>query len=190
MLDRIYVSLIHYPILGRNGRIISTAVTNLDIHDIARSCRTYCVKGFYVVTNLPAQRDIVEKVIEYWVRGYGKKYNPSRAEALKLVKVKSYLEDVIDDITNVEGRKPILLFTSAKKRENSMSYDEARKLVLEDERPILILLGTGWGLPNEILEISDFVLDPIRERSDFNHLSVRAAIAIILDRLIGEEVMK
>ncbi len=190
MLDKIYIALIHYPVLGRDGRIVSSAVTNLDVHDIARTARTYGIKGYYIVTNLPAQRDIVEKVLKFWTEGFGKDYNPSRKEALSLVRVKEYLEEVIEDIERTEGKKPVVFFTSAKKREGSISYDEGRKIIREMERPVLILFGTSWGLPNEILKISDYVLDPIREKSDYNHLSVRAAAAIIIDRLIGEEIIQ
>ena len=190
MLDKIYIALIHYPVLGRDGRIVSSAVTNLDVHDIARTARTYGIKGYYIVTNLPAQKDIVEKVLRFWTEGFGKDYNPSRREALSLVRVKEYLEEVIEDIERVEGEKPLLFFTSAKKREGSISYEEGRRIVRETDRPVLILFGTSWGLPNEILKMSDYVLDPVREKSDYNHLSVRAAAAIIIDRLIGEEIIQ
>ena len=188
MLDKIYIALVHYPVLGRDGRIVSSAVTNLDVHDIARTARTYKIKGYYIVTNLPAQQDIVRKVLKFWTEGFGKGYNPSREEALKIVKLVDYIEDAIEDVERIEGRKPKLFFTSAKKRENSLSYEEARKLIREMEDPALILFGTSWGLPNEVLKMCDYVLDPVRERSDYNHLSVRAAAAIIIDRLIGEEV--
>ena len=189
MLDKIYVALIHYPVLGRDGRIVSSAVTNLDVHDIARTCRTYGIKGYYIVTNLPAQRDIVKKVLSFWTEGFGKDYNPSRNEALSLVRLKEYLEEVIEEIEREEGKRPIIFFTSAKKREGSISYEEGRRIIRSAERPVLILFGTSWGLPDEILMISDYVLDPVRERSDYNHLSVRAAAAIIIDRLIGEETI-
>ncbi|ABR31636.1 hypothetical protein SU69_09095 [Thermosipho melanesiensis] len=188
MLSKIYLSLLHYPILGRDGKIISTAVTNLDIHDIARTSRTYKLKRYYLVTNLPAQQDIVKKVLNYWLNGFGKEYNPNRSEALSLVKLVGYFEDVIDDIKNVESKKPIIMFTSAKWRDNTITFEEGRKIILETSRPVLILFGTGWGMPDEILEQCDYALEPVRGRSDFNHLSVRAAVAIILDRLIGENV--
>ncbi len=190
MLEKIYIALVHYPIKGRDGSIISTAVTNLDVHDIARSARTYGVKRYYIVTNLPAQQDIVHKVLDFWKKGFGKRYNPNRGEALKLVKPMWYLEDVIEDIEEEEGEKPIMFFTSAKKRPGTITYEEGRRIILETDKPVLILFGTGWGLPDEILKMCDFALDPIRGNWDFNHLSVRAAVAIILDRLIGEKIQE
>lgn len=190
MLNKIYTALIHYPVLGRDGRIITTAVTNLDIHDIARSSRTYGVKKYYVVTHLPAQQDIVRKVLGYWTEGFGKTYNPNRSDALSIVELKSYLEDVIEDIEKQEGTKPILFFTSAKIRPNTISYEHAKKIILNETRPILVVFGTGWGMAKEIEDMCDYSLEPVRGKSDFNHLSVRAAVAIILDRLIGEEVIE
>jgi len=190
VLEKVYVALIHYPIKGKDGSIISTAVTNLDVHDIARTARTYNLKGYYIVTNLKAQQDMVSKMLKFWREGFGSRYNPSRAESLKLVKLKPYLEDVLEDIEKIEGEKPLIFFTSAKKREGDISFEEGRRIIMETDRPVLILLGTGWGLPDEILVISDYILEPIRAGSDFNHLSVRAAAAIIIDRLIGENYVR
>ncbi len=189
MLNNIYIALVHYPVLGRDGKIVSSAVTNLDVHDIARTARTYGIKGYYIVTNLKAQQEIVRKVLKFWGEGFGAGYNPSRKEALSLVRLKSYIEEVIEDIEKEEGEKPIIFFTSAKKREGDVSFEEGRKIILESKRPVLILFGTSWGLPEEIREICDYILEPIRSKSDYNHLSVRAAAAIIIDRLIGENVM-
>lgn len=188
MLSDVRIALIHYPVLGKDGKIISSAVTNLDIHDIARTARSYWIKKYYVVTNLPAQQAVVRTVLDYWVEGSGKEYNVSRTEALQLVEVKSYLEDVIDTIKQETGKKPLLFFTSAKKRPKSISYEEGARIIRETDRPVLILFGTSWGMPQEILDMCDYVLEPIRANSDYNHLSVRAAAAIIIDRLIGEEV--
>ncbi|HNV05459.1 MAG TPA: RNA methyltransferase [Petrotogaceae bacterium] len=190
MLDKIYVALIHYPILGRENQIISTAITNFDIHDIARSCRTYNVKNFYIVCNLPAQKEIAKNVLKYWIEGFGKQYNPNRNDALSIARLKSYYEDVLQDIRSIEGKDPKVVFTSAKPRENIVSYPQMSHIIRTEESPLLILFGTGWGMPEEIRETCSYELEPIRGFSDFNHLSVRAAAAITLDRLIGEEVIK
>ena len=60
------------------------------------------------------------------------------------------------------------------------------KQIFEDDKPYLLLFGTGWGLTDEVMSMSDYILEPIRANSKYNHLSVRAAVAIILDRLFGE----
>ncbi len=190
MLDKIYVALVHYPVLGRDGKIITTAVTNLDIHDISRTCRTYGIKRYYVVTHLPAQQDIVRKVLGYWTDGFGKTYNPNRSDALSVAELKSYVEDAIEEIEKEEGKKPIVMFTSAKIRENTISYEKGKEIILTTDRPVLVLFGTGWGMAKELEDMCDYSLEPIRAKSDFNHLSVRAAVAISLDRLISENVIE
>ena len=190
MLNNIYLALMHYPVLGRHANIVSSAVTNLDVHDISRTCRTYNIKGYYVVSNLPAQREIVDNVLSYWLEEFGREYNPSRSEALTVVRKASYLEDVIEDIESVEGVRPHLVFTSAKRGPDRLSYGEMSGLLRTSEIPHLLLFGTSWGLPEEILKLCKFALEPIRANSDFNHLSVRAAVAVILDRLIGEDTEK
>ena len=48
-----------------------------------------------------------------------------------------------------------------------------------------MLFGTGWGLEKSILNEADYVLDSVEGIGEYNHLPVRAAIAIILDRLIA-----
>ncbi len=46
-------------------------------------------------------------------------------------------------------------------------------------------MGTGWGLSDEIFAASGMTLEPIKGCGDYNHLSVRSATAIMLDRLLG-----
>ncbi len=52
---------------------------------------------------------------------------------------------------------------------------------------MLLVFGTGWGLADEVIQGADALLEPVRAReaTGYNHLSVRAACAIILDRLFG-----
>ncbi|HRW35133.1 MAG TPA: RNA methyltransferase [Thermotogota bacterium] len=188
MLNKIYVALIHYPCLGKDNKIISTAVTNIDIHDIARTCRTYDIKKYFMVTNLPAQQEIIRRVLKFWIDGSGRRFNENRTEALYEVALEAYYEDVIEEITQKEGEKPLTVFTSARIRPNTITFRDMSDEIRSQTRPILLIFGTGHGLPNEILSTCDYSLEPVRAFGDFNHLSVRSAIAIILDRLIGEEV--
>ena len=57
MRDKIYVALIHYPVYNKNDEIVATSVTNFDIHDISRTCRTYDIKKYFIVTQVDAQSD-------------------------------------------------------------------------------------------------------------------------------------
>ncbi|HLO26270.1 MAG TPA: RNA methyltransferase, partial [Geobacteraceae bacterium] len=71
-------------------------------------------------------------------------------------------------------------------RPGSVSSAELAGLVRDVSQPYLLLLGTGWGLADEIFSRADFVLAPIKGQGDYNHLSVRSAAAILLDRLLGD----
>jgi hypothetical protein len=54
-----------------------------------------------------------------------------------------------------------------------------------DNKPILLLFGTGWGLSDSLTNEADFKLEPIfgKALDGYNHLSVRSAVAIYCDRL-------
>lgn len=180
----VYVALLHYPVYDKNGQIVTTAVTNMDIHDIARSGCTYGLSGFFVVTPVKALQKLALKIIEHWEIGYGSEYNATRKEALALVRICDTLDDAIIVIERETGLKPTLVATSARATGNRTSFEALRDMVNTEARPILILFGTGWGLTETILLQSDFVLEAIAGRKGYNHLSVRSAAAIILDRLL------
>lgn len=95
------------------------------------------------------------------------------------------LDQVIDDIRE-HGERPRMVVTSAKKGNNTIGYAGLRRKI-SDGNPYLLVFGTGWGLAPEVIEKADFMLDPVRGQTDYNHLSVRSATAIILDRLLGCE---
>jgi tRNA (guanine37-N1)-methyltransferase len=179
-----YVALLHHPVLDRDGRIVTTALTNLDLHDIARSCRTYGLAGYFIVTPLESQQELATRILAHWRGGHGASYHRKRAEALALVSVVPDLEQTIGEVESRRGQRPSVVATSARKSSKSISYESFLEQVSPD-RPLLILLGTGWGLTDAVLERADFLLGPVRGPSEYNHLSVRSAAAIILDRLFG-----
>jgi tRNA (guanine37-N1)-methyltransferase len=180
-----YVALLHHPVYDKNRQIVTTAVTNMDIHDIARSGRTYGIKGFYVVTPVKALQKLALKIIDHWERGYGSQYNTTRKEALALVRVKDTLDDVLIHVEQECGEKPRIIVTSARPGGERTSFAQVKDMLINTTHPFLILLGTGWGLTETIISQSDYVLEAIEGCTDYNHLSVRSAAAIILDRLLG-----
>ncbi|MGE5380237.1 MAG: RNA methyltransferase [Methylocystaceae bacterium] len=182
----VYIALVHYPVYNKNREVIATSVTNLDIHDISRCARTYQMQGFYIVHPLPAQQELVEKVKSFWQQGYGREYNPDRKDALSILRIKDDIQAVINDIEAETGYKPRLVATDARIHPNTISYSELRKLIKQAERPAVLVFGTGYGMENQLMEDCDLILEPIMGGSDYNHLSVRSAAAIIVDRLLGE----
>ena len=185
--DRLFLALLHYPVYDKNGQVVTTAITNMDIHDISRSARTYGVRGFYVVTPIKALQKLALKIITHWEQGYGSRYNATRKEALSLTRLKDTLDDVIIDIEQECGIKPQLVVTSARTGRERTSFAEMQEMLRKDSSPVLLLLGTGWGLTEEVLAESDYILEAIEGGTDYNHLSVRSAAAIILDRLLGRD---
>ena len=173
----------------KNGAVVTTAVTNLDIHDIARSSRTYGVKSYFLVNPLGEQQEVVKRIIGHWQGSGGRDYNPDRSEAFDRVKIVSWFQDAVREIEAIEGRRPEVLMTSARSPEGlrCMGWAEAREEI-HLGKPQLLVFGTGWGMTDELLREADAVLDPILPagESGYNHLSVRSAVAIALDRLLGE----
>jgi hypothetical protein len=103
------------------------------------------------------------------------------------LKVVQSLDAAREDIRSRSGRCPVVWATSARETGGALAHGHARRILNETDRPVLILLGTAWGLAGRILEEADAVLEPIRGADGYNHLSVRCAAAILLDRLLGEE---
>jgi len=183
----VYVALVHYPVYDKNHQVVTTAVTNMDIHDISRSGRTYGVKGFYVVTPVKALQKLALKIIDHWETGYGSEYNVTRKQALEITRITDSLDDTIIDIERESGEKPAIVVTSARPMEDRTSFTALRDMLDNKTRPFLIIFGTGWGLTETIISQSDYVLEAIEGHADYNHLSVRSAAAIILDRLMGRQ---
>lgn len=179
------VALLHHPVYDKNRQVVSTAVTNLDIHDIARSARTFGLLRYYVVTPVPGQQELAGRIVRHWQEGWGATYNPKRKAALELIRIVSALDDAVADMEERFGRPARLVTTGARFHPRSIEFNELRKLMADREQPYLLLFGTGWGLIEEVFDRADLVLEPIRGAGDYNHLSVRSAAAIIMDRLFG-----
>ncbi len=186
MGSNIYIGLVHHPIYDKRKEVVATAVTNFDIHDIARCARTFGVGGFFIITPLESQIQLVERVIRHWVEGNGAVYNPSRKESLSLVRVTRTIDEADREISNLWERKVRRVATGAARHPKSIGFEMLRRLTGDRNTPFFMLFGTGWGLTQEVKDSSDYVLAPI-EGKGYNHLSVRSAVAIILDRLLSED---
>ena len=151
----------------------------------SRAAKTYGVETVYVVTPLADQQELVRKIVTHWTRGAGAQYNESRKAALDLIRLENSLEDVADHIAKLGYGYPKIGVTSAGFSQNNVGYRDLKRKLRTGE-PHLLVFGTAWGLAKEVLSSADFVLEPIEGNNGFNHLSVRCAVAIILDRLLGD----
>lgn len=184
-MSPVYCALVHHPVVDRAGDEITTSVTNLDVHDIARSARTYGLRGYFVVNPIEAQHPVVQRILDHWCEGSGKKRFPERAEALSIVELSLSVDEAIARIEAREGCAPRLVVTSARPGVDRTSYRAEAARLATDPQPALLLFGTGHGLSDRLLQRADAILDPIQGPTEYNHLSVRAAAAITLDRLFG-----
>lgn len=190
MKSSLYVGLVHYPIYDKNFNVIATAITNYDLHDIARSSMTYGVKKYFIIHHVQGQLDMVHKIIDFWRGSVGRNYNSYRTQAFDIIDIRPSIDAAIEAVQAVEGMRPYVVTTDARTYANTISYKALRDKRETDTTPILLLLGTGYGMTKEIMEKFDFILEPIYGAGEYNHLSVRSAAAIILDRLAGEEWWK
>jgi hypothetical protein len=181
--SNLYVGLVHYPVCDPEERVISSAVTNLDIHDTARCASTFGIPVAYIINPLDSQRELVHRIIDHWTKGAGANRNPCRKEALERVRVKAKLLDVTREISDCHGLPVMTVATDARWQDGMISYAMMREFLCNHQQPFLLLFGTAWGLAQEVFDQSDHVLAPIEGVIEYNHLSVRAAMAIVLDRL-------
>jgi len=182
----LHTALVHYPILDAQGGIVTTAITNLDVHDIARSSKSYGCESYFLIHPVSAQRELVERIQGHWREGASAKRIPDRKTALAIARVVPSLEAMFDSFG---GRSGVELWATSARKEGMTitTYAEARTMLEGEGKPVCMLFGTGWGMPRSILDACDRLLEPIASHaSDYNHLSVRAAAAITLDRLFGD----
>jgi len=183
-MTNVYLALLHSPVYNKRKDTVTTCITGFDLHDIARAAVTFGIKKYYVVNPLPAQQAFAKRIIDFWSDEHSLEFNWTRAEAFKLISIKNSLDEVVEEIAQIEGSKPKLVGTSAKPQ-GTQKFEDLKLEIRDSKDPYLITLGTGWGLVDEEFKKMDIVLEPIVGQSDYNHLSVRSANAIILDRLLG-----
>jgi hypothetical protein len=183
--SRVAIALVHHPVYDKHRQVVTTAVTNLDLHDIARASRTFGLCRYFVVTPVLEQQALAGRIRNHWLGGWGATYNPRRKEALELLSIVSGLDDAISELTGMFGEHPLLVVTGAKGRENAVGTQELKARLATESKPLLLLFGTGWGMTEDVFDRADIVLEPISGNSTYNHLSVRSAVSIYLDRLFG-----
>lgn len=188
----VYIALLHAPVLNRKGEQVTTAVTNMDIHDISRSARTYGMKGYFIVTPIADQHEIVDRILAHWRTERSRTYHPDRVEALSLVRLTPSFEEVKQQILAEHGEYPEVVLTDARPLVKAVSYAEYRQELADPSRskkPVLVVFGTGWGISEAFYPEVHRILAPVygpEGLEGYNHLSVRAAAAVILDRLFGQ----
>jgi hypothetical protein len=180
--QNLYVGLIHHPVYNKFGDVVTTSITNLDIHDISRTCLTFGVTKFFIINPLQTQKQIYERITKFWQSDIANHYNPDRVNALSIIDYAYDLESAIKQI-NSQEEECAVVSTTAAELDGQLKVKDFGQL----DKPVFLLFGTGNGLTNEIHEQADHVLEPIKGVGDYNHLSVRSAVAIILHNLTSDK---
>jgi hypothetical protein len=199
----ISIGLLHFPVYNKNKEVVITSITTSSLHDISRTARTFGVESFYIITPIVAHKQLVDRLVKHWQGGYGAQYNPTRKDALCNVMVVNNLGECLQDLKEKHQKNPVTIATCARSHKNNISYAELREKMQREPQNFLIMFGTGWGIEASLISDMDFTIEPIYgtgekgdgetgrrggqdEQGNYNHLSVRAAVAIILDRLTNE----
>lgn len=184
-VPRLAIGLVHYPVRDRLGKTVATNITNFDIHDIARAAKVFGVEKYYIIHPMKEQLMFVDRVLDHWRTGQGAKYNPMRKTALGPVQPIESLEKALEHWNVPEA---LVIATSARDEGlKKYSFDELRHVMHVEKRPVFMIFGTGNGLTSDLLKSCSGVLESIRGAppQDYRHLSVRSAVSICLDRVMG-----
>ncbi|MBX7144591.1 MAG: RNA methyltransferase [Oligoflexia bacterium] len=179
------VVLLHDHMVDKHNKPITASLTMIDVHDLARSCATYGVTNLFISHPAPTLRKLARALKEHWEEGFGATYNPNRREALEHVQIVSDLDEAIQRIDERAGKLPKLVATSARDGGKRITFSDFRPQLIQGDDPYLLMLGTGWGMSDGLLARADYFLEPIKGPTPYNHLSVRSACAIMLDRILG-----
>lgn len=182
--NMLYIALLHYPVMNKEGKVVATAIANMDIHDIARTAKTFGVEKFYVINPVEAQRRLAGRIIGHWREGYGAAYNPTRKEAFEKVEIRTDLDEVLAEITSANGCEPRMIVTGANFEGDLLTCNKLREDIKSNYLPYLLIFGTGSGIAEEVVKRADYRLEPVKGKDGYNHLAVRSAVAVILDRIV------
>lgn len=177
------IALVHRPVLDKEGKVVTSALTNMDVHDLARSARTFGCSDYYVVHPVEVQRELATRIVTHWTEGSSAKRIPDRKDALAIVRPVATLADAVKALGGDRAVETWVTAARVLPGRTTLEFDDARARLEGAGPPVLLVFGTGWGLAPEVLDVADAVLAPIRGFGEWNHLSVRAACAIALDRL-------
>lgn len=180
------VALMHYPTIDRQKSLVATNITNFDIHDVARACRVYGIDRYYLIHPAQDQLMFVERVLDHWRVGEGSKFNPMRRTALDHVFTAPDLPSAAK-LWGYPNAKVIATAARPVAAQKSYTFSEFRGELQTSSDAYFLIFGTGFGLTEEFVNGCYGILEPIKGASadNYRHLSVRSAVSICLDRLLG-----
>jgi hypothetical protein len=94
------------------------------------------------------------------------------------------LNEVLAEISAENGCKPQIIVTGANFQGEVLTCVKLKEALESNRLPYLLIFGTGSGIAQEVIDLADYRLEPIRGKDGYNHLAVRSAVAVILDRVV------
>ena len=178
---RVAVALVHYPCRDRMGAEIAASVDWVDFFDAGRVTLVYGVRPLYVVQPVEAQKALLTRLMTHGTKDDRDADTRGRFDHAVIVDA---LAEAVTHATERFGARPTIVATTARQADNRVSFAALRAKVQAGE-PVLVLVGKASGLADSVLQGADACLEPISGGTGFDHLPVRGAFAIALDRLLG-----
>ena len=129
MSSSLYLAVVHYPVYNKHKEIVTTAFTNLDIHDFARLARTYNIPKVFFISPLEIQKKLGIRLVDYWTKGKGGERNPDRKEALSVISFKNTLEEAQEAICGLNHQDLLIVTTTAREQNKAINPDELKNLI-------------------------------------------------------------
>jgi hypothetical protein len=165
---------------NRAGEEIAASVNEYDWFDASRLALSYPVRRLFLVQPVAAQQAVARRLIAHGLA-------PDRDAEQQGVFDRAALVDSVEAAVvavTAEASAPLVVATTARRMPDAVSYAEVRARIAKGE-PVLVLFGKAWGLADGVIASADVRLEPVDGGTGFNHLSVRSAMAIVVDRLLG-----
>jgi tRNA (guanine37-N1)-methyltransferase len=177
----LYLAIVHHPVRNRIGEVITATIDHFDVFDASRLSLAYPLAGVFVVNPEPSQRDTARRLIAHGT-------DPHRTEDRRGCFDKTHwvpdLAALVEHVRTTTGRPARTVATSARPAPGTVDFAEMRAH-LRGPEPYVLLVGKGSGLTDDVLDGADLRLAPIDLGTGYAHLSVRSAMAILLDRLLA-----
>ena len=111
----------------REREVVATAVTNFDIHDIARCARTYRDGRFLCDHPAGEPGSAGGENHSPLGRGAGSVYNPTRKESLSLVRISRTIDEADREISELWQKKVRRIATGASHHPRNVGFESLRK---------------------------------------------------------------
>ncbi len=177
----VWLALVHAPVRNRAGEEIAASVNEYDWFDASRLALSYPVRRLFLVQPVAAQQAVARRLIAH---GLAPDRDVEQQGVFDRAALVDSIEAAVAAVAAEAGRPPLVVATTARPTPGAWTHAALRARIAAGD-PVLVLFGKAWGLAERVIEAADARLEPVEGGTGFNHLSVRSAMAIIVDRLLA-----